>query len=611
MRIICYLLTYPARFMKYFVCLLSTCGVSQTYITTDSALQNAVNNDTNGGTYIVPNGTYSDFYCSFTKVASSANPVTIKAESVGGVLLTGDSHFVFKKAANIIFEGFDFECTSNNTLIKLEGSNNIRITRNEFELTATSSVKWIVVTGYYNDYSFDYVSNHNRIDHNNFLNKDTPGNYITIDGTYNQDQSVTQQSQYDLIDHNYFYNIGPRIENGMESIRIGNGQLSQSSGYTTVAFNYFDDCDGDPEIVSVKSCDNQINHNTFSNSYGSLTLRQGNRTHVEGNYFFGNGKTNGTYTNPSTGSTQTIYTGGIRAYGTDHVIINNYLQGLQGTLFDAPITLTQGDAITGVDTNLSLHYRAENVIIAYNTLVDNAYGIEIGYAKSNGSYNKPLINITLANNLVTGSTNSLVKIYNDQNGELNWSKNYMYPTGTAQLAFNTNTTFTTSEVSVQNSVLATSGTYWIATSSTPMDTNGSAIIIDQDIDGQIRPIASTVGADNYSNDAAIYFPMTVNDVGPNAYENVMNTHKFIDTTKPILLYPNPTNGIVHFNCPDEGIDESYTIQVLDVPGKLIKEQKNTTINNQLVLDLEDQPQGVYFIKLIGTTDEYQYRILKQ
>ncbi|RYG56798.1 MAG: hypothetical protein EON56_03535 [Alphaproteobacteria bacterium] len=85
--------------------------------------------------------------------------------------------------------------------------------------------------------------------------------------------------------HNYFYNNGPRLENEKEAIRIGNSQLSQSSGNTTVEFNLFEECDGDPEIVSVKSCDNIIRHNTFNRNYGSLTLRQGNRNIAEGNYF--------------------------------------------------------------------------------------------------------------------------------------------------------------------------------------------------------------------------------------------------------------------------------------------------------------------------------------
>ena len=57
--------------------------------------------------------------------------------------------------------------------------------------------------------------------------------------------------------------------------------MSLSSGYTVVEFNLFEDCDGDPEIVSVKSCDNIIRHNTFLKSYGTLSLRHGNKRNLE------------------------------------------------------------------------------------------------------------------------------------------------------------------------------------------------------------------------------------------------------------------------------------------------------------------------------------------
>ncbi|MEO0472403.1 MAG: hypothetical protein AAF206_22460, partial [Bacteroidota bacterium] len=77
-------------------------------------------------------------------------------------------------------------------------------------------------------------------------------------------------------------------------------------------------------------------------------------------------------------------------------------EGLTGTRWDAPITLTLGDAIDGQSSSLSKHFRAERVSIAYNTLVNNVHGIEIGY-DNNDSYNKDLENISIANNLITGS----------------------------------------------------------------------------------------------------------------------------------------------------------------------------------------------------------------
>lgn len=589
---------YFLSFFALFICLIAN---SQTTVTTDTNLQTLVNAATPGSTFVIPDGTYPDFYCSFTKIATAENPITIKAQTVGGVTLTGNSAFVFKKSAHIILEGFVFNCQSNSTLVKLEASNNIRITRNVFELTATSSVKWVVVTGYYNDYTFQFLSHHNRIDHNIFKNKTTAGNYITLDGTYNQDQTVNQQSQYDRIDHNYFYNNGPRLENEKEAIRIGNSQLSQSSGNTTVEFNLFEECDGDPEIVSVKSCDNIIRHNTFNRNYGSLTLRQGNRNIAEGNYFFGGGKPNGLF------GTTPIYTGGIRAYGKDHIIKNNYLEGLQGTMFDAPITLTQGDAITGVNTDFSLHFRGENITIAYNTLVNNAHGIQIGYAKSNGSYNIKLQDIMIANNLVTGSQNSMVKIFNDQLGEVSWMNNIFYPTANAT-TIDGGPAFNSTQASVQNPNLALTGTIWKSTNTSPIIASGvPSLNINEDIDGQSRPTSSNAGADHFSTATPTYFPVTINDVGPFASEESLSvvSKDFLN----VKIFPNPTAGNFEINLNQTDFNE-VTVSVYDVHAKLILEENHKQSEENIKFNLENQPAGLYLVKVNAGSKSGTYKILK-
>jgi len=508
------------------ITLLAICNIAlaQQYFTDPDDLVEAIHNSSNGGTFIVNDGMYNDFEASVEIQATEDNPIIIKAESVGGVTLTGESQFVFKKSAHITLEGFVFDCQGEETLVKLEGCNHIRITRNVFELETTESIKWVFVGGFWSDntFPFQYPSHHNRIDHNIFQNKDTPGHYITIDGSFedNGGNEIYYQSQYDTIDHNYFKNNGPRATNEQESIRIGWSEMSLSSGYTLVEHNLFEDCDGDPEIVSVKSCDNTIRHNTFISSYGTLSLRHGNRNRVEGNYFFGNDKAIGT---SNTGSN--LYTGGIRIYGTDHLIINNYMEGLSGTKWDAPITLTLGDAIDGESSSLSKHFRAERVSIAFNTLVNNSHGIEIGF-DNNDNYSKDLKDIIITNNLVTSSENSLVEIVdidNDQGDNIIWSNNLMYPTEDATLLKGASvTSFDAMMVTNENPQLVyddVAGT-WKSTENTPLYENilsSSEVMID--IDGQERPNISNPGADHYSLESVRYRPLTSSDVGPNAYED--------------------------------------------------------------------------------------------
>jgi len=571
-------------------------------VTTAASLQTAVNTAAPGATIIVKNGTYSNFYASFTRIATAENPITIKAETVGGVTLTGDSRFAFKKSAYINFEGFVFNCTGNNTLVKLEACNNVRISKNVFELNTTTAIKWIVIVGTYNDYTFQFLSHHNRIDHNIFKNKLTGGNFITIDGTYNETQTENYQSHHDRIDHNYFYKNYPRAENEKESIRIGNSLLCNSNGFTTVEFNLFEECDGDPEIVSVKSNDNIIRHNTFNRNHGTLCLRQGSRNRVEGNYFFGGGKPNAMF------GTQTIYTGGVRVYGTDHLIVNNYFEGLQGTVWEAPITLTQGEVITGSSTNFSLHFRPERITIAYNTLVNNAYGIELGYPKADGSYNKKLMDIKIVNNLVVGSQNNLVKFYTDQQGGVTWLNNIMYPTETAQLVTG-GPAFTADQVVVQDPNLSLNNSIWKATNTSPVIADAvPSLNINQDIDGQTRSSISNAGADNFSAELFTYFPVTVNDVGPTAVEASLSV--VTATTSPTaLLYPNPTKGYLELAI--SLLQNDVAIELFNIHGQLVEKGIYPVVSGKVQLNLEKQSSGVYFLRAKIDGKQMNYKVIKQ
>ena len=528
MKAISQVTNYSLKKMVYFSILFSFLSLhiqAQFTFSDPDDLVEAVNAATEGGIFIVENGTYHDFEVSVEVTGTADHPVIIKAETIGGVALKGESHFVIKKSSFVTLEGFVFDAQGEESLVKLEGCNNIRISKNVFELETTEPIKWVFVGGFWNDntYPFQYPSHNNRIDHNIFQNKNTPGHYITIDGSFDNTgaDEVYYQSQNDQIDHNYFKNNGPRAVNDQESIRIGWSEMSLSSGYTILEHNLFEDCDGDPEIVSVKSSDNIIRHNTFVSSYGTLSLRHGNRNRVEGNYFFGNEKPIGI--SPA-GST--LYTGGIRIYGTDHLIINNYMEGLNGTRWDAPITLTLGDAIDGQSSNLSKHFRAERVTIAYNTLVDNTKGIEIGF-DNNDNYKIDLEDIIIANNLITGSENSLVDIVeaeNDQGHKITWLNNLMYPTGNASLLTGaSSTSFDANAVIIENPQLVYDDilNVWKTTENTPVYQNAiTSEVISEDIDGQTREIDSNPGADHFSLESIRFTPLTPDDVGPNAEENI-------------------------------------------------------------------------------------------
>lgn len=245
---------------------------AQTVYTTTASLVSAVNLAGTNGTgdiFILKDGTYNNASMTFNAIATAANPIVVKAQSIGGVTFTGKSFVTFGYgAAHITFEGFKFNSVDAGTLVKIQGNNNIRITRNDFQgsmSNGTSKLIQILVGGVYNDTTLPYqfLSKNNRIDHNSFHDKTTTGNFITIDGT-----NSSQVSQYDQIDHNLFKNNGPRAVNEMEAVRMGWSAMSNSSAFSVLENNLFVNCDGDPEIVSVKSCDNIIRNYTFSGNYG-------------------------------------------------------------------------------------------------------------------------------------------------------------------------------------------------------------------------------------------------------------------------------------------------------------------------------------------------------
>ncbi len=466
-------------------------------VSTLTAMRNAIAAAVPGDSILVANGTYSGNGIAITRRGTSAFPIVIKAQNRGQAILSGNFYFNPRSSAYLTIEGFVFTST-NVTAIKLESCHHVRITRNVFRLTETSSLKWVLIGGTYN--LAEPFSHNNRIDHNLFENKRQLGNCITIDGS---PQPNALSSQYDRIDHNHFRNVGPRATNEMETIRVGWSAMSLSSGYTTIEYNLFEDCDGDPEIISVKSCDNTIRYNTFRRSQGTLSLRSGNRSVVEGNFFFGEGKPGA---------------GGVRLYGDDHKIINNYFEGLSGTTWDAPIALTNGDYDGGSD--LTKHWRINRAVVAFNTLVNNDYGVQIGF-NNNGSYTRPPRDVTIANNVVTGSLNEMVKVFTTP-VNLTWSGNIMYPVPPAVLGVSVSQ----GEIRVADPLLVRTDSLWKLNLSSPAidAATGSYPLAAFDMDGQGRVGPKDVGADEYSMAIKKNRPLTPADVGPDATELVLPVH---------------------------------------------------------------------------------------
>ncbi|WP_461009183.1 chondroitinase-B domain-containing protein [Streptomyces capparidis] len=440
-------------------------------VATSAQLQTAFGAAQAGDRIVLADGQYTIGKMS-GKNGTATQPITVVAANRGRAVIN-NGQLEVANSSYVTFEGLKW--TNSNTL-KITSSNNVRLTRNHFRLTEESSLKWVLIGG--------ANSHHNRVDHNLFEEKHQLGNFITIDG------SETQQSQYDLIDHNHFRNIGPRAQNEMEAIRVGWSEISRSSGHTVIESNLFENCDGDPEIISVKSNDNIVRHNTFRASQGTLSQRHGNRGTFHGNFFFGEGKSG---------------TGGIRVYGQDHKIYNNYFEGLTGTGYDAALQLDGGD----VDTSgaLSAHWRVYRATVVNNTFVNNVSNIEIG-----ANYSLAPVDSVIADNVVTGSQG---KLFNELKKPVNmtYSGNIAWPTGSAAVGV----TQPASAIRPVDPLLVRDGSvYRIGAGSPAIDAGVSRSFVTDDMDGQARTGAPDVGADERSSAAAVRGPLTATDVGPGA-----------------------------------------------------------------------------------------------
>ncbi|WP_448551481.1 polysaccharide lyase 6 family protein [Thalassotalea montiporae] len=342
-----------------------------------------------GDKVTLANGTYHDFEILFTGKGSKDNPITLTAQTKGKVILSGQSNLrlagEYLMVSGLVFKnGYT------------PSSEVIAFRRNKTDFAYHSRVTETVIENYSNpdkregDYWVALYGKHNRFDHNYLAGKRNKG--VTLAVRLND---VNSQENYHRIDHNYF---GPRPifgSNGGETLRIGTSHHSLSHSFTLVENNYFDRCNGEVEIVSVKSGKNHLRNNVFFESRGTLTLRHGNGNIIENNIFFGNG---------------VDHTGGIRVINKDQIIRNNYLEGLTGYRFGSGLTVMNGVP----NSPINRYHQVDNALITNNSLI-NVDHIQLA-AGSDAERSAVPINSTLANNLIYNDDQQPFTLFDDVSG---------------------------------------------------------------------------------------------------------------------------------------------------------------------------------------------------
>lgn len=342
-------------------------------VDTPNAYHKAIKKVQPGDNVVLADGTWHNFEILFKGEGTKQKPITLKAQTKGKVVLTGQSNLRLS-GQHLVVSGLVFKdgFTPSSAVIEFRS--------NKEHLAYHSRVTEVVIDNFNNpdkretDYWVAIYGQYNRFDHNYLTGKRNKG--VTVAVRLN---SKNSQENHHKIDHNYF---GPRPilgSNGGETLRIGTSHYSLSNSFTVVENNYFDRCDGEVEIISIKSGQNKIRKNVFFESRGTLTLRHGNGNLIEENIFFGNG---------------VDHTGGIRVINKDQVVRNNYLEGLTGYRFGSGFTIMNGVP----NSKINRYHQVENALVANNTLINVAH-VQLA-AGSDAERSAVPINSSMRNNLM-------------------------------------------------------------------------------------------------------------------------------------------------------------------------------------------------------------------
>ncbi|ACU05418.1 polysaccharide lyase 6 family protein [Pedobacter heparinus] len=438
------------RIFTFILCLftfgIATAGFAGT-ITVSSLpeLQAAIDKSAAGDVILLKNGVYTSTNdIVVRKKGTAAKPITIAAESIGGAEITGAGGIkIAGPSAYIVIRGFKFTHLSGKAETG-EGSSFCRWTRNIFETTGEGN--YLTVFG-----------SDQQIDHNTFQNKNALGKFIGVRGTGKQ---IAERL---WIHHNYFHNFSQQRGNGAEAVQFGLSGFSLSSSNSIFEYNLFENCEGENELLSVKSSAITVRYNTIRDCKAQLTLRHGNFNQVYGNYFNN--------------------TPGIRIFGDDHIIYSNYFENC-----NSAINIGNGGAEVADGAPLTSHDRPDRVLIVFNTLINNKSNITLNPRSPIGL---GATAVTIANNLIQGGDEAAVirGPYVNSKWEGNVIFNVKGPGNIPEGAYRT------IDPKLQRDA---TGTYHLSAASQTLKATGNYPAIAFDMDGQPCKMPLQVGADQPS-----------------------------------------------------------------------------------------------------------------
>ncbi|XQW87020.1 polysaccharide lyase 6 family protein [Thalassotalea piscium] len=371
--------------------MLSFSSVAQQWLVdSPQAYKNALKKVKAGDKIVLANGVWQDFEILFKGEGTQDSPITLTAQTKGKVILSGQSNLRLA-GKHLVVSGLVFKNGFS------PSSAVISFRQNKHTLAYHSRVSEVVIDNFNNpdkqesDYWVALYGQYNRFDHSYLVGKRNKGVTMAV-----RLDSKESQNNHHLIDFNYF---GPRPifgSNGGETLRIGTSHYSLTDSFTRVENNYFDRCDGEVEIISVKSGRNTIKNNVFFESRGTLTLRHGNYNTVTDNVFFGNG---------------VDHTGGIRVINKHQRINNNYMEGLTGYRFGSGFTVMNGVP----NSSINRYHQVDDALIENNSLY-NVSHIQLAAGSDEERSATPVNSVVKGNIIVNDNGQQPFTLFDDVSG---------------------------------------------------------------------------------------------------------------------------------------------------------------------------------------------------
>jgi len=209
-----------------------------------------------GDTIVVANGVYRDVNLVWKAFGTTDRPIVVRAQEAGKVVLSGNSSLCIA-GEWIVVDGLFFTdgYTTRQNVVEFRAGDNVA---NNCTLTNTVIDGFCPPDRSVRQSYIGLYGRHNEVSHCSFLNKLNFG--VTLIVWLNEERNLRN---FHRIENNYFGRRPVYGSNGAETIRVGTSREAQESSNTIIRGNMFEECNGEVEVVSIKSSYNIIENNLF------------------------------------------------------------------------------------------------------------------------------------------------------------------------------------------------------------------------------------------------------------------------------------------------------------------------------------------------------------